>query len=321
MTGLTVRAGARHQVDVRVVGAIDLGKTSCRLRVVVAPDVSVPVFEITDVGAPGLSSYQGVRLAAEAVQTVLNQFQNSSPLTLDSLVIGAAGTESFPDGARELASTVGRQLNAEVLVASDVVIAHAGALAGSAGTVLIAGTGAVALGLDGSGEFDQADGWGPWLGDEGSGRWIGQQGLQAALRSSDGRGPRTALATAMRELIGRPHDVPGWVARGDSPARTLGTFALAVIDEARRGDAVAITIVTEAVAHLVETALAATPAGGAVVLTGGLMGNLHFSTLVREGIAGAGLMIDDSHGSALDGAYLLAVNRLLPHEKKVFRAE
>ncbi|NUT33119.1 MAG: ATPase, partial [Hamadaea sp.] len=76
-----------------------------------------------------------------------------------------------------------------VLLAGDVVTAHAGALDLGPGVVLAAGTGAIALGIDPDGTQRQADGWGFLCGDAGGGFWIGRRGLDVALRGHDGRAP------------------------------------------------------------------------------------------------------------------------------------
>ena len=82
------------------------------------------------------------------------------------------------------------------------MIAHAGALDGEPGVVLIAGTGVVALAIGADGALRTADGWGPWLGDEGGGAWIGAAGLRTALRAHDGRGRSTTLLDAARARFG-----------------------------------------------------------------------------------------------------------------------
>src|SRR5690606_36062144 len=116
------------------------------------------------------------------------------------LGVGAAGAWAAPDAALELARRIAEATGAEGAVASDVVTAHAGALEGAPGTLLIAGTGAAALGVDDDG-VRLVDGWGPDLGDLGGGSWIGREGVRAALRARDGLGPATALTDAVRAHI------------------------------------------------------------------------------------------------------------------------
>ena len=219
---------------------MDLGKTSCRAVVHGNPDGAVVV-----AGAPGLAAPGGVRgrrarglAAAQALGLE----------GVDEVVVGAAGALAAPDAARELGEALLRSLPAErVAVTSDAVLAHAGALGGEPGVVLIAGTGVVALAIDADGALRTADGWGPWLGDEGGGAWIGASGLRAALRALDGRGPSTALLDAARARFGDP---PGL-------ARVRRRRPRAGVVRARRrarprGDAAALAIVSVAAEMLAD---------------------------------------------------------------------
>ena len=87
----------------------------------------------------------------------------------------------------------------------DLIAAWAGATGGSAGVVLVAGTGAVAYGRDSAGRAARAGGWGPLYGDEGGGYWIGCEALRAVSRALD---ERAQLRGGMREDAGR-HGIPG----------------------------------------------------------------------------------------------------------------
>lgn len=185
-------------------------------------------------------------------------------------------------------------------VTSDAVIAHAGALGGEPGVVLIAGTGVVALAIDANGALRTADGWGPWLGDEGGGAWIGAAGLRAALRAHDGRGPSTTLLDAARARFGAPRT---WPARLTGAA-ALASFAPDVL--AARGDAAALAIVGAAAEALAATARAA--GDGPVAMVGGLAG---FTALRDQ------LDLVPAAGDALDGALRLGAI----HEPHVVRAQ
>jgi N-acetylglucosamine kinase len=81
-----------------------------------------------------------------------------------------------------------------VLITHDAETALMGAIGRRYGVVLIAGTGAIAYGVNARGETCRADGWGHLLGDEGSAYWIGREALRAAARAHDRRGPDTDLA-------------------------------------------------------------------------------------------------------------------------------
>src|SRR6201991_13474 len=175
-----------------VILAVDLGTTPCR--------AAAGGRRAEGSGAPGLATPGGVRAAEAAILAVAREFG-----TVDELIVGAAGALAAPEAARALGDALLASLRVErVAGTSDAVIAHAGALNGEPGVVLIAGTGVVALAIGADGALRTADGWGPWLGDEGGGAWIGAAGLRAALRAHDGRGPSTTLLDAARARFAAP---------------------------------------------------------------------------------------------------------------------
>ncbi len=90
------------------------------------------------------------------------------------------------------------------IVTNDAVTAHLGALGGSPGVVVVAGTGAIALAADE--RAARADGWGTRLGDDGGGYWIGRAGLAAALRAHDGR--RGGSPDLLARAVARFGEVP-----------------------------------------------------------------------------------------------------------------
>ena len=232
--------------------AVDLGKTSCRAAVgrrrAVGP------------GAPGLAAPGGVRAAVAAIAAAASDLE-----PVDEAIVGAAGALSAEGAARALGEALLGALRVRrVAVTSDAVIAHAGALDGAPGVVLIAGTGVVALGIGADGALRTADGWGPWLGDEGGGAWIGAAGLRAALRAHDGRGPSTTLLDAARARFGPPETWPAQL----TGAAAVASFAPDVL--AAQGDAAARAIAAAAAKALAATARAF--GDGPVAMVGGLAG-------------------------------------------------
>ncbi|MFB7251550.1 BadF/BadG/BcrA/BcrD ATPase family protein [Microbacterium sp. NPDC056234] len=291
--------------------AIDLGKTRCRL---VVSDASAPI-RLDGDGAPGLAAPAGVDAALEAILPLLDATGGA----IDALGVGAAGAWAAPEGARRLADALAARLSASVVVASDVVTAHAGALGGTAGVLLIAGTGAAALGVDQDG-VRLVDGWGPELGDLGSGSWLGREGIRAVLRADAGLGPATSLTEALRAHLSPDVDVHAWLA-GPVPApRRLATFAPAVLDAAADGDRAALGIADEAVGLLSASAAAASAATTDVVLHGGLTDHAWFRTALESALVAAARTIVPARGDALDGALLLAARTDLPHERYLHRA-
>jgi len=270
-----------------VILAVDLGKTSCR--------AAAAGRRAEGSGAPGLAAPGGVRAAEAAILAVASELG-----PVDEVIVGAAGAFAAPDKARALGNALLTSLRAErVAVTSDAVIAHAGALNGQPGVVLIAGTGVVALAIDADGVRRTADGWGPWLGDEGGGAWIGAAGLRAALRAHDGRGPSTALLDAARARFGPTQT---WPAQFTDAAK-LASFAPDVL--AAEGDAAAVKIVHAAAEALAATARAV--GDGPVAMVGGLAGY----AALREH-----LDLVQPAGDALDGALRLGAI----HEPHLIRA-
>jgi len=275
-----------------VILAIDLGKTSCR--------AAAGGRRAEGAGAPGLAAPGGVRAAEVAILALAsNLVRELGPV--DEVIVGAAGAEAAPHAARALGDALLASLSVQrVAVTSDAVIAHAGALGGRPGVVLIAGTGVAALAIGADGALRRADGWGPWLGDEGGGAWIGAAGLRAALRAHDGRGPSTTLLDAARARFGAPETWPAQF----TGAAALASFAPDVLTA--DGDAEALAIVGAAAEALAATARAA--GDGPVAMVGGLAGY----AALRER-----LDLVPPAGDALDGALRLGAI----HEPHVIRVQ
>jgi glucosamine kinase len=289
--------------------AIDLGKTGCRgsLR------INGSETRYTEAaGSPGLANAGGVAAAERTIHAVIDEI--ALPGTTFALSVGAAGAASAPEAAALLAQHLADLSGAaSVAVTSDAITAHAGALGGSAGVVLAAGTGAVATAVDQTGRFTRVDGWGPLLGDEGSGGWIGIEGLRAALRSHDGRGPNTVLAAKVGEHYGIALDeMPKYLGQQNNPALVAARFA-PVVAAAAATDGVASAVMTAAGHALARTVLATIDRSGIrppvpYAITGGLakLGAALLDPL-DESIAHA---IDrrESRGGPIDGAALLALD-------------
>ena len=305
--------------------AVDLGKSRCRLSV--EGDGTRTLRD--GPGAPGLAAEGGVEQAVAAIGGLLREALAVRPgPPAVRMGVGAAGALADAGASARLAAILAETVGAPVAVASDVVTAHAGALRGGPGVLLIAGTGAVALGIDEHGAR-QADGWGPELGDLGSGSWLGREAGRAVLCARDGLGPETALTAALTAHIGAADSPITWLA-GDMPiARRLATAATLVLDLADAGDPVAVAIRDEGARLLAATALAAAahPATEgaasppvAVALHGGLLDHAGYRAAVVEALAAHDLDVRPSSGDALTGAAMIAESRAPLHERFVHRA-
>lgn len=169
------------------------------------------------------------------------------------MALGLTSAPCSVDGSRRLARSLLDAVGAaEVLVAGDMVSAHAGALGGDPGVVLAVGTGAVCLGVNGS-RLVRADGFGYLLGDDGSGFAIGRAGVAAALRAREGRGPATLLVDALDREFADVPDFPHGIYSTANPVASIASFSHSVATAARAGDAVAAGIWRDAADQLVTT--------------------------------------------------------------------
>jgi glucosamine kinase len=167
----------------------------------------------------------------------------------------------------------------------DAPVAHAGALAGRPGVVVVAGTGS-AVYATGSGDARTSGGWGYLFGDEGSAFWVAREALAAMMRRDDERHPAFHDVAVACEFFGIPslrRLARGFYA-GEISRERLAAFTPVVMefpgvrDIADRG--------ADRLAALVRSALDA-GAAPAVALSGGMFADLRFSERVAAGIRAA----------------------------------
>ncbi|MFI2706221.1 BadF/BadG/BcrA/BcrD ATPase family protein, partial [Nocardioides sp. CER28] len=183
--------------------AIDAGGTSTRALLVDAGGrcrgfgrgaSGNPISSGAEVAAASMASSALAALAAAG----------AAPADVDLVLLAAAGAGS---GAHR--DELGRRLAesglpARPVFASDLLAMFCSGTHLLHGYGLVSGTGAAAIRVDDGRQEAVADGLGWLLGDDGSGFWIGQRVARAALADLDGRGPGTALTTAVRTRL----DVP-----------------------------------------------------------------------------------------------------------------
>ncbi len=171
----------------------------------------------------------------------------------DSLAASAfcmAGARTASDLARwrPLVETLG--LPGPLLITHDAAAGLAAGSADGTGILVVCGTGSLVYGRRADGAEKFVGGRGPLLGDEGSGFDIGHRALRAALRSADGRGPKSLLERLIPErlgLAGLDALVP-W-ASPFAKDRVAGVAPI-VFEAAEAGDAAARQIVQGAVEEL-----------------------------------------------------------------------
>jgi len=90
---------------------------------------------------------------------------------------------------------------AAVKVFDDIDIAHAGALGGAEGAVIIVGTGSAAMAVIG-GQRYQCGGWGYQIGDQMSGAILGRELVRYAVEAEDGLVEASPLTRAVIDMLG-----------------------------------------------------------------------------------------------------------------------
>ncbi len=171
---------------------------------------------------------------------------------------GMTAITADSEPARALAEVIAEIVPAKIVrIDHDAAVALAGALACRPGVVVIAGTGSVALGEDPAGRQGRAGGWGYVFGDEGSGFALGLGGMRAALRASDGTGPRTVLTERIPLASGhRLGEIPMAFYEGRLERHQIAELAPVVTASAADGDVVSQRLVDEAADSLAALAAA-----------------------------------------------------------------
>jgi glucosamine kinase len=242
----------------------DVGRTTCRVQVGERSPIAVP-------SGASLADRHGAVAVADALRRAVEGYASDPVLPeLRTIVVGVTGAAQAPAAADELASELQRRSpRARVMVTSDVVTAHVGALGGLPGVVTIAGTGAVALGVGADGAHHLVDGHGPYLGDAGGGVWIARHALDAALRHHDGRpGGSPTLAAAAAERFGALEDLVPAIQGAAHPWRELAGFVPDVVAAALAGDVLAGDLFAAAVTELAATTRAAARAAATSTTSG-----------------------------------------------------
>ncbi|NUO56696.1 MAG: ATPase [Hamadaea sp.] len=284
--------------------AIDAGQTRMRL----ALSRNGQVTRVAE--APGLTYRQGVRPAAAVLAAVAAPWASlAHESQVGTVCLGLTSVLGSADEYAALAAGLLHNLDAtRILIAGDVVTAHAGAFGLEPGVVLAAGTGAIALGLDHDGVRRQVDGWGYLCGDAGGGFWIGRRGLDVALRGHDGRIEPTPLTGRATDHFGDLADLAESLYPTPDAVARIAEFAPAVLDLAET-DPYAGRIVAEAAEELAATvAAAAGPADLPVSWTGRLLRNDTLRRRFADDLAlrRPGVRLREPLGDGLDGAANLA---------------
>lgn len=273
---------AGDRADALVLG-LDIGATSTRALLATAAGERLG----TGQAGGGNPNAHGPGPAASALlKAVRGALAGVDPARVRAAVLGLAGghrlvtdpvTRSTYDRAWRSAG-----LDCPYSVVSDALIAYAAGTAQPTGTVLVAGTGAVAAAVCGH-ELDRvADGHGWLLGDLGSGFWLGREAVRTTLSDLDRWSRPGPLATlVLTDVLGSAKVAPRPRTTAANLVQTLNTgppIALAalaplVMRAHAVGDPAAVDVVHRAADHLVDAVrtVRAPRAQTPIVLAGGVL--------------------------------------------------
>jgi N-acetylglucosamine kinase-like BadF-type ATPase len=250
------------------------------------------------------------RAVTEAVSEALSPLGRSFSET--RFVAACFGMSGGPEDKRELIAELVRCERLEVT--TDAAIALWGGTGGEPGVVVIAGTGSMAFGRNGSGETMRAGGWGYLFGDEGGAFDVVRNALRAALRAEEGWGPATHLRQMLLEASGGSdvNDVLHRFYTDAFPRQRVAALAPLVDQAADAGDEVARQVLLEAGRNLarygaaVRERLFAAGDTVPVVQVGGAFQSRFVRDGFAEGFAGGGSEIVMPRFDPAVGALLAA---------------
>lgn len=196
----------------------------------------------------------GEKVAEANLRTLLKEVYAQAGVTGVRAATAGVASATMP-GVPEWITAVLKDFHAErIEVVGDEVIALDAAFRGGPGILQIAGTGSNTIGRAADGSRETAGGYSSRLGDEGSGYWIGVNSVRRALHAHDREEP-TQILKKVGEIWGTP-SLEDLVNLGDStPGPDFAALAPAINKLAEAGDLVAVEILQQAAADLVEFVL------------------------------------------------------------------
>jgi N-acetylglucosamine kinase-like BadF-type ATPase len=196
----------------------------------------------------------GEEIAAANLRALLTEVYAQAGVAGVAAASCGVASASLP-GTVEWITAVLREFGAEhTEVVGDEVIALDAAFQGGPGILQIAGTGSNTIGRAPDGSRECAGGYSSRLGDEGSGYWIGLHSVRRALNAYDREEPSQVL-----EKVGQiwgTANLEELVSKGDStPGPDFAALAPAINELAEGGDPVALGVLNQAAADLVQFVL------------------------------------------------------------------
>ncbi|MBN1574615.1 MAG: hypothetical protein JW984_15565 [Deltaproteobacteria bacterium] len=229
---------------------------------------------------PGNHVLSPIEVVRESLREAVTLAVKSAGLVESDLLIicgDTAGIGHQREGAQYVEAILSEVFtDTEVYLVGDMVAGFYGAVPKDrrSGVVATAGTGSSIYGLNEGGEGFQVGGWGHIIGDEGSAYDIAVSGMRAASKAFDGRGRPTSLTSAFPKYFGVDDmflvQIPIYLGeimtreeidKGDTDVEyssvssglsreKIAGAAVAVAEEAKKGDKVAIEVMKGAAEEL-----------------------------------------------------------------------
>ncbi|MCP6759654.1 MAG: ATPase [Fischerella sp. CENA71] len=224
--------------------------------------------EIIGRGEAGASNYQviGVEAAITSIQTaIIAALNKTEKITVEAICLGLAGVGRSTDieiiknvvdylQSSNYIPIVWSLKSSNIIITNDALIALVGGIGKDVGIVVAAGTGSIVLGQNQQGDIKRVGGWGYLLGDEGSAYKIAVAGMQAALKSYDGREMQTRIVEDLKQHLSLANieDLIEVIYRRGWGVKETAALAPIIDRAAAAGDEVANQIIDGAVQELVK---------------------------------------------------------------------
>jgi N-acetylglucosamine kinase len=219
-------------------------------------------------GQAGAANYQsiGTEAALISIELAIHEaIKLNKPIKIDAICLGLAGV-GRPKDIEIIRGLVGGLIDnqslpitwnlqpSNIIICNDALIALVGGIGHSVGIVAAVGTGSIVFGRNQQGKTKRVGGWGYILGDEGSAYKIAVAGMQAALKSYDGREKSTSLIEVFKQHLNLENieDLIEVVYRRGWGVKRIAALAPIVDLAAAYGDEVANHIIDDAVRELVK---------------------------------------------------------------------
>ncbi|MEH1808850.1 N-acetylglucosamine kinase [Nostoc sp.] len=229
------------------------------------------LYQVLGHGEAGPSNYQsiGIEATLQSIQSAIHNAVEAAIITntvnIDAICLGLAGVGRAADIevvkrlVQELQNKKCMPINwvlqpGNIIICNDALIALVGGVGQPVGIVVAAGTGSIVFGQNHQGDTKRVGGWGYILGDEGSAYKIAIAGMNAALKSDDGREMSTSLVEAFKQHLDLENieDLIEVVYRREWGVKQIAALAPVVDLAAASGDIVANIIIDDAVKELVK---------------------------------------------------------------------